>query len=111
MKIQQTKTSLCAIFKSCRCNSNFVSDFIDFKKHIFNEFSVLKAKVSQGQNPPADDNERPSGRNDLVQSLHDRIDSLEKQLDCKNQIILKMIDTQQVRVTENANYEKIIFQV
>ena len=29
-------------------DSNFVSDFIDFKKHIFNEFSVLKAKVLQG---------------------------------------------------------------
>ena len=88
-------------------DSSFVSDFIDFKKHISNEFSVLKAKVSQGRSPPTDDNERPLGRSDLVQSLHDRIDSLGKQLDCQNQIILKMIDTQQVRVTETANYQKI----
>ena len=88
-------------------DSNFVSDFIDFKKHISNEFSVLKAKVSQGQSPPTDDNERPLGRSDLVQSLHDRIDSLEKQLDCQNQTILKMTDTQQVRVTETANHQRI----
>eukprot|EP00112_Aurelia_sp_Birch-Aquarium-sp1_P019544 Seg485.1 transcript_id=Seg485.1/GoldUCD/mRNA.D3Y31 product="hypothetical protein" protein_id=Seg485.1/GoldUCD/D3Y31 len=87
-------------------DSNFVSDFIDFKKHIFSEFAVLKAKVSQDQGPPIDDNERPSVRSELIQSLHGRIASLEKQLERQNQIIFKMIDTHQDSVREIVINEK-----
>ena len=87
-------------------DSNLMSDFIEFKKHVYNELSALQTKVPQAQGPPIA-NERPLGTNDLVQSLYDRIASLEKQLDCQNQIILKMIDTNQDRFKDMLNYEKL----
>ncbi len=43
-------------------NSKFLSDFIDFKKQVFNEIFNSKVNVLQHQHPPIDDNERLTGK-------------------------------------------------
>ena len=84
-----------------------VDEYLDFKKFIHSEVQSIKAEIEFGANDVAA--VHSSGMDPLVsmliQSLKDRIVSLEKQLDEKQKIIEKLMDRPILEISKDQNRE------
>ena len=84
-----------------------VDEYLDFKKFIHSEVQSIKAEIEFGANDVAAvhaSNMDPLV-NMLIQSLKDRIVSLEKQLDEKQKIIEKLIERPILEIAKDQNKE------
>ena len=68
-------------------DTSIAADYTDFKEHVWRELSVIKAEVTKNQLPSVQVNEAS-----FITSLNERVAFLERQLDCKNQIIIKLVE-------------------
>ena len=84
-----------------------VDEYLDFKKSIHSEVQSIKAEIEFGANDVAA--VHSSGMDPmvsmLIQSLKDRIVSLEKQLDEKQKKIEKLMDRPILEISEDQNRE------